>query len=140
MGQAVRTGPTSPASRGDRQVRTIRRVGFVVGLIFIGSGVGFCSGADWGPGLPLLLVGAALVITLGRARRREQAAALALAQWPLPRVRETLTSAGAADASEVEQVRALRRSDPRLGLADAVSLVRSAHRPGAAGAPGAPGR
>ncbi len=71
-----------------------------------------------------------LVAALGAAyasvleiRRRDAAARSreAVAEWPAERVRATV---GRVDG-EVGRVRALRRADPRLTLADAVALVRS---------------
>jgi len=73
---------------------------------------------DWVTG-GLLTV---LAVVLARDVRRRRAGSTAASDWPLERVRAV--TSGHPD--EVQAIRALRRADPRLGLADAVRLVRAA--------------
>ena len=67
----------------------------------------------------LLVVLALVLVRDVLGRRRGLAAA---ADWPLERVRGVTRK----HPDEVRAVRALRQADPRLGLADAVRLVRAA--------------
>ncbi len=100
----------------------IRWAGLVAGVLFTAFGAGYCVRGEWGAGLPLLVLGLSL-LSLPLKRRRLLASAQAAQQWSPARVRAVLATAGAADASRVEQVRVLRRLDAQLGLADAVGLV-----------------
>jgi len=62
-----------------------------------------------------------LAVVLARDVRRRRVSADVTAEWPLERVRAV--TSGHPD--EVQAIRALRVADPRLGLADAVRLVRA---------------
>ncbi|SCX39638.1 hypothetical protein SAMN03159343_0724 [Klenkia marina] len=66
------------------------------------------------------VAGAWSVVQEARRGDRAAASAAAAADWPPERVHATV---GGVEG-EVQQVRALRRADPALGLADAAALVR----------------
>ena len=100
----------------------IRWAGAVAGVLFVGFGAGSCVQGEWGQGLSLLVVGIVL-LSLPLKRRRVLASLQAAQQWSPQRVSEALAAAGATSAGRVDQVRALRRADPRSGLSDAVGLV-----------------
>ena len=87
----------------------------VAGACLVLGTTSFVEG-DWLTGGVLVV----LALVLVRDLRRRRAGAAAAADWPLARVRAV--TRGHPD--EVQAIRALRRADPRLGLADAVRLVR----------------
>lgn len=68
------------------------------------------------------------VVQQRRAPQRSAQSRAAAARWTKPRVRKTI----AGMDGEVAAVRAVRRADRELSLADAVALVRSVRPSGAA--------
>lgn len=72
----------------------IRWAGAVAGVLFVGFGAGSCVQGEWGQGLPLLVVGIAL-LSLPLERRRVLAPLQAAQQWSPQRVSEALAAVGA---------------------------------------------
>ncbi|WP_328293796.1 hypothetical protein OG218_13825 [Kineococcus sp. NBC_00420] len=118
----IRRGDGEPRVSPLVTLTVVRWAAAVAGVLLVGFGAGACVRGEWGQGLLPLVVGIVL-LSLPLKRRRVLASLQAAQQWSPQRVSETLAAAGAGNAPRVEQVRALRRADPRLGLADAVGLV-----------------
>ena len=93
------------------------RINAVLVCLCLAIGLTSLANAEWGNGIAFTALAAVLGVDLLRRRRGSTAAA----EWTPERVRTVV----GRDGDEVRAVRALRSADPRLGLADAVRLVRS---------------
>ena len=89
----------------------------VIALACLVLGVLALVDGDWLTGGLMTVLAGVLV----RDVRRRRTSAGVTADWPLERVRAVTSG----HPGEVQAIRALRGADPRLGLADAVQLVRA---------------
>ena len=94
------------------------RINAVLVCLCLAIGLTSLANGEWGNGAAFTVLAAVLGVDLLRRRRGSAAAA----EWTPERVRGVVGS----EPDDVRAVRALRGADPRLGLADAVGLVRAA--------------